>query len=559
MAEFKTDIEIARAAKKKPIQEIGAKIGIPYEHLLPYGHDKAKVSAEFIKSVKGNKDGKLILVTAINPTPAGEGKTTTTVGLGDGLNRIGKKAIVCIREASLGPNFGMKGGAAGGGLAQVVPMDDMNLHFTGDFHAITTAHNLLSALIDNHIYWGNELGIDIRRVAWRRVMDMNDRALRDIICSLGGVANGFPREAGFDITVASEVMAILCLATDLKDLEKRLGDIIVAYRRDKSPVYARDLKADGAMAVLLKDAIQPNLVQTLENNPAFVHGGPFANIAHGCNSVVATTTALKLADYVVTEAGFGADLGAEKFFDIKCRKAGLKPAAAVIVATVRAMKMNGGVKKEDLGKENIEAVKKGCLNLGRHIENVHQFGVPVVVAINHFTTDTEAEIRALKDFVASMGADAILCKHWAQGSAGIEDLAHRVVKLAESGASQFSPLYPDEMPLFEKVNTIVKRIYRGDEAIADKSIRDQLHAWEQAGYGNLPVCMAKTQYSFSTDPNLRGAPTGHTVPVREVRLSAGAGFVVIICGEIMTMPGLPKAPSSEKIFLNEQGQIEGLF
>ncbi|RWD84868.1 MAG: formate--tetrahydrofolate ligase [Mesorhizobium sp.] len=559
MAEFKTDIEIARAARKKPIQEIGAKIGIPNEHLLPYGHDKAKVSAEFIKSVKGNKDGKLILVTAINPTPAGEGKTTTTVGLGDGLNRIGKKAIVCIREASLGPNFGMKGGAAGGGLAQVVPMDDMNLHFTGDFHAITTAHNLLSALIDNHIYWGNELGIDIRRVAWRRVMDMNDRALREIICSLGGVANGFPREAGFDITVASEVMAILCLATDLKDLEKRLGDIIVAYRRDKSPVYARDLKADGAMAVLLKDAIQPNLVQTLENNPAFVHGGPFANIAHGCNSVVATTTALKLADYVVTEAGFGADLGAEKFFDIKCRKAGLHPAAAVIVATVRAMKMNGGVKKEDLGKENIEAVRKGCLNLGRHIENVHQFGVPVVVAINHFTTDTDAEIRALKDFVASMGADAILCKHWAQGSAGIEDLAHRVVKLAESGASQFSPLYPDEMPLFEKVNTIVKRIYRGDEAIADKSIRDQLHAWEQAGYGHLPVCMAKTQYSFSTDPNLRGAPTGHTVPVREVRLSAGAGFVVIICGEIMTMPGLPKAPSSEKIFLNEQGQIEGLF
>ncbi|TIU87307.1 MAG: formate--tetrahydrofolate ligase, partial [Mesorhizobium sp.] len=510
MAEVKSDIEIARAARKKPIQEIGAKIGIPYEHLLPYGHDKAKVSAEFIKSVRGNKDGKLILVTAINPTPAGEGKTTTTVGLGDGLNRIGKKAIVCIREASLGPNFGMKGGAAGGGLAQVVPMDDMNLHFTGDFHAITTAHNLLSALIDNHIYWGNELGIDTRRVAWRRVMDMNDRALREIICSLGGVANGFPREAGFDITVASEVMAILCLATDLKDLEKRLGDIIVAYRRDKSPVYARDLKADGAMAVLLKDAIQPNLVQTLENNPAFVHGGPFANIAHGCNSVVATTTALKLADYVVTEAGFGADLGAEKFFDIKCRKAGLQPAAAVIVATVRAMKMNGGVKKEDLGKENIEAVKKGCLNLGRHIENVKQFGVPAVVAINHFTTDTDAEIQAMKDFVKAQGAEAILCKHWAQGSAGIEDLAKKVVEIAESGASQFSPLYPDEMPLFEKVNTIVKRIYRGDEAIADKSIRDQLHAWEQAGYGNLPVCMAKTQYSFSTDPNLRGAPTGHT-------------------------------------------------
>lgn len=559
MAEVKSDIEIARGAKKKQIQEIGAKIGIPTEHLLPYGHDKAKISAEFIKSVKGNKDGKLILVTAINPTPAGEGKTTTTVGLGDGLNRIGKKAIVCIREASLGPNFGVKGGAAGGGYAQVVPMEDMNLHFTGDFHAITTAHNLLSALIDNHIYWGNELGIDIRRVVWRRVMDMNDRALREIICSLGGVANGFPREAGFDITVASEVMAILCLSTDLKDLEKRLGDIIVAYRRDKSPVYARDLKADGAMAVLLKDAMQPNLVQTLENNPAFVHGGPFANIAHGCNSVVATTTALKLADYVVTEAGFGADLGAEKFFDIKCRKAGLKPAAAVIVATVRAMKMNGGVKKEDLGKENIEAVKKGCLNLGRHIENVKQFGVPAVVAINHFTTDTEVEIQAMKDFVASLGAEAILCKHWANGSAGIEELARKVVEIAESGASQFSPLYPDEMPLFEKINTIVKRIYRGDEAIADKSIRDQLHAWEQAGYGHLPVCMAKTQYSFSTDPNLRGAPTGHTVPVREVRLSAGAGFVVIICGEVMTMPGLPKAPSSEKIFLNEIGQIEGLF
>ncbi|MDX8525831.1 formate--tetrahydrofolate ligase [Mesorhizobium sp. MSK_1335] len=559
MAEVKSDIEIARAAKKIQIQEIGAKIGIPNEHLLPYGHDKAKVSAEFIKSVKGRTDGKLILVTAINPTPAGEGKTTTTVGLGDGLNRIGKKAIVCIREASLGPNFGVKGGAAGGGYAQVVPMEDMNLHFTGDFHAITTAHNLLSALIDNHIYWGNELGIDTRRVAWRRVMDMNDRALREIICSLGGVANGYPREAGFDITVASEVMAILCLATDLKDLEKRLGDIIVAYRRDKSPVFARDLKADGAMAVLLKDAMQPNLVQTLENNPAFVHGGPFANIAHGCNSVVATTTALKLADYVVTEAGFGADLGAEKFFDIKCRKAGLKPSAAVIVATVRAMKMNGGVKKEDLGKENIEAVKKGCLNLGRHIENVKQFGVPAVVAINHFTTDTDTEIQAMKDFVKAQGAEAILCKHWAQGSAGIEDLAKKVVEIAESGASQFSPLYPDEMPLFEKVNTIVKRIYRGDEAIADKSVRDQLHAWEQAGYGNLPVCMAKTQYSFSTDPNLRGAPTGHTVPVREVRLSAGAGFVVIICGEVMTMPGLPSKPSSEKIFLNEAGQIEGLF
>jgi len=559
MAEVKSDIEIARAATKKPIMEIGAKLGIPAEHLLPYGHDKAKISAEFIASKRGGKDGKLILVTAINPTPAGEGKTTTTVGLGDGLNRIGKKAITCIREASLGPNFGVKGGAAGGGYAQVVPMEEMNLHFTGDFHAITTAHNLLSALIDNHIYWGNELGIDTRRVVWRRVMDMNDRALRQINVSLGGVANGFPREAGFDITVASEVMAILCLATDLKDLQKRIGDIIVAYRRDKTPIYARDLKADGAMAVVLKDAMQPNLVQTLENNPAFVHGGPFANIAHGCNSVVATTTALKLADYVVTEAGFGADLGAEKFFDIKCRKAGLKPAAAVIVATVRALKMNGGVKKEDLGKENVEAVKKGCANLGRHIENVKQFGVPAVVAINHFHSDTDAEIQAVQDFVASMGEEAILCKHWAHGSAGIEELARKVVSLAEAGTSQFAPLYPDEMPLFEKINTIVQRIYRGSEAIADKSVRDQLHAWEQAGYGNLPVCMAKTQYSFSTDPNLRGAPTGHTVPIREVRLSAGAGFVVVVCGEIMTMPGLPKVPSSEKIYLNEQGQIEGLF
>jgi formate--tetrahydrofolate ligase len=558
MAEFKSDIEIARAAKKKPIMEIGEKLGIPAEHLLPYGHDKAKVTADFIRSLSGKKDGKLILVTAINPTPAGEGKTTTTVGLGDGLNRIGKKAIICIREASLGPNFGMKGGAAGGGYAQIVPMEDMNLHFTGDFHAITTAHNLLSAMVDNHIYWGNDLGIDTRRVTWRRVMDMNDRALRQIVCSLGGVANGFARESGFDITVASEVMAILCLARDLKDLQKRLGDIIVAYRRDKSPVYARDLKADGAMAVLLKDAMQPNLVQTLENNPAFVHGGPFANIAHGCNSVMATTTALKLADYVVTEAGFGADLGAEKFFDIKCRKAGLKPAAAVIVATVRAMKMNGGVKKDDLGPENVEAVKKGAPNLGRHIENVRQFGVPAIVAINHFHSDTDAEIQALKDYVASMGEEAIVCRHWADGSKGTEELARKVAALAESGASQFAPLYPDELPLFEKINTIVKRIYRGSEAIADKSVRDQLHQWEQAGYGNLPVCMAKTQYSFSTDPNLRGAPTGHVVPVREVRLSAGAGFVVAICGEIMTMPGLPSRPSSEKIFLNEAGQIEGL-
>ena len=559
MAEVKSDIEIARAANKKNIMEIGAKLNIPSDHLLPYGHDKAKISAEFIAAQQGKKNGKLILVTAINPTPAGEGKTTTTVGLGDGLNRVGKKAIVCIREASLGPCFGVKGGAAGGGYAQVVPMEDMNLHFTGDFHAITSAHNLLSALIDNHIYWGNEQNIDIRRIAWRRVMDMNDRALRQIVCSLGGVANGYPREAGFDITVASEVMAILCLSMDLKDLEKRLGNIIIGYRRDKTPVFARDIKADGAMTVLLKDAMQPNLVQTLENNPAFVHGGPFANIAHGCNSVVATTTALKLADYVVTEAGFGADLGAEKFFDIKCRKAGLKPDAAVIVATARAMKMNGGVKKEDLGKENIEAVRKGCANLGRHIQNVKKFGVPVVVGINHFISDTEGEIQAIKDYVATLGAEAILCKHWAQGSAGIEELANKVVQLAESGASQFAPLYPDDMPLFQKIETIAKDIYHAGEVIADKSVRDQLRAWEDQGYGNLPICMAKTQYSFSTDPNLRGAPEGHTVPVREVRLSAGAGFIVVITGEIMTMPGLPKSPSSERIFLNELGQIEGLF
>ncbi|MBE0693092.1 MAG: formate--tetrahydrofolate ligase [Aquamicrobium sp.] len=559
MAGFKSDIEIARAASKKPIMEIGARLGIPPEHLLPYGYDKAKVSAAFIRSLAGRPDGRLVLVTAINPTPAGEGKTTTTVGLGDGLNRIGKRAAVCIREASLGPNFGMKGGAAGGGRAQVVPMEDMNLHFTGDFHAVTTAHNLLAALIDNHIYWGNELGIDLRRIDWRRVMDMNDRALRHVVASLGGVANGFPRETGCDITVASEVMAILCLAADLEDLEKRLGGIIVGYRRDRSPVFARDLKADGAMAVLLKDAMQPNLVQTLENNPAFVHGGPFANIAHGCNSVAATTTALKLADYVVTEAGFGADLGAEKFFDIKCRKAGLHPAAAVIVATVRALKMNGGVKKDDLDIENVAAVEKGCANLGRHIENVKQFGVPSVVAINHFATDTDAEIEAVKAYVAEQGVEAILCRHWAEGSAGIEELAHKVVELAESGSAQFAPLYPDEMGLFDKIDTIVRRIYRGSEAIADKAVRDQLHQWEAQGYGHLPVCMAKTQYSFSTDPNLRGAPTGHVVPVREVRLAAGAGFVVAICGEIMTMPGLPRSPSSERIFLNERGEIEGLF
>jgi formate--tetrahydrofolate ligase len=556
---YKSDIEIAREAQKRPIQEIGSKLGIPSEHLLPYGHDKAKVSQEFINSVQANDSGKLILVTAINPTPAGEGKTTTTVGLGDGLNRIGKKAAICIREASLGPCFGMKGGAAGGGYAQVVPMEEMNLHFTGDFHAITSAHNLLSAMIDNHIYWGNSLEIDERRVVWRRVMDMNDRALRDIVTSLGGVSNGFPRQTGFDITVASEVMAILCLATDLDNLQKRLGDIIVAYKRDKTPIYCRDIKADGAMTVLLKDAMQPNLVQTLENNPAFVHGGPFANIAHGCNSVMATTTALKIADFVVTEAGFGADLGAEKFMNIKCRKAGLTPSVVVVVATIRAMKMNGGVAKSDLGHENVEAVVKGCPNLGRHIENVKSFGVPVLVAINHFVTDTDAEVQAVQDYVSEMGAEAILCKHWEKGSEGTVDLAKRVSDIADSDSGNFAPLYNDEMSLFDKIETIAKRIYRADEVLADAKIRNQLKEWETAGYGGLPVCMAKTQYSFTTDPNLRGAPTGHSLPIREVRLCAGAGFVVVICGEIMTMPGLPSKPASENIMLNETGQIEGLF
>ncbi|SLN49803.1 formate--tetrahydrofolate ligase [Pseudooctadecabacter jejudonensis] len=556
---YKTDIEIAREANKKPIQEIGAKLGIGSDDLLPYGHDKAKVSQSFINSVQGNGNGKLVLVTAINPTPAGEGKTTTTVGLGDGLNRIGKKAAICIREASLGPNFGMKGGAAGGGYAQVVPMEDMNLHFTGDFHAITSAHSLLSAMIDNHIYWGNECEIDIRRVVWRRVVDMNDRALRQITASLGGVANGFPREAGFDITVASEVMAILCLAKDLQDLQKRLGDMIVAYRRDRSPVFCRDIKADGAMTVLLKDAMQPNLVQTLENNPAFVHGGPFANIAHGCNSVIATTTALKIADYVVTEAGFGADLGAEKFMNIKCRKAGLSPSVVVCVATVRAMKMNGGVAKADLGAENVDAVKAGCPNLGRHIENLKSFGVPVVVAINHFVTDTDAEVDMIKEYVKSHGAEAVLSRHWELGSEGSADLATKVAELAEADTANFSPIYPDDMPLAEKIQTICKRIYRADEALMDQKIRDQLKLWEEQGYGDLPVCMAKTQYSFSTDPSLRGAPTGHSVPVREVRLSAGAGFIVAVCGEIMTMPGLPRVPSAENIHLNDDGQIEGLF
>jgi formate--tetrahydrofolate ligase len=556
---FKTDIQIAREATKKPIQEIGAKLGISSDDLLPYGHDKAKVSQAFINSVQDRPDGKLILVTAINPTPAGEGKTTTTVGLGDGLNRIGKKAVVCIREASLGPNFGMKGGAAGGGYAQIVPMEEMNLHFTGDFHAITSAHNLLSAMIDNHIYWGNDLDIDTRRVVWRRVVDMNDRALRQITASLGGVSNGFPREAGFDITVASEVMAILCLAKNLGDLQERLGAMIVAYRRDRTPVYARDIKADGAMTVLLKDAMQPNIVQTLENNPAFVHGGPFANIAHGCNSVIATTTALKLADYVVTEAGFGADLGAEKFLNIKCRKAGIAPSAVVLVATVRAMKMNGGVPKADLGAENVDAVKSGCANLGRHIENLKSFGVPVVVAINHFVTDTDAEVQAVKDYVATQGSEAVLSRHWELGSEGSADLARKVVETVEKGEAKFAPIYPDEMSLADKINTIATKIYRADAAVMDNKILKQLSDWEDQGYGKLPVCMAKTQYSFTTDPEMRGAPTGFTIPVREVRLSAGAGFVVAICGEIMTMPGLPRVPSAESIKLNADGDVEGLF
>ena len=555
---FKADIEIAREATKKPIMEIGAKLGIPAEHLLPYGHDKAKVGQPFIASLDARPMGKLILMTAINPTPAGEGKTTTTVGLGDGLNRIGKKAIICIREASLGPNFGMKGGAAGGGYSQVVPMEEMNLHFTGDFHAITSAHNLLAAMIDNHIHWGNKLDIDEHRVTWRRVMDMNDRALRDIVVSSDGAANGSSRHTGFDITAASEVMAILCLSNHLDDLQTRLGNIVVAYTRDDRPIFCRDIKAEGAMTVLLKDAMQPNLVQTLENNPAFVHGGPFANIAHGCNSVVATRTALHLGDYVVTEAGFGADLGAEKFFDIKCRKAGLKPAAAVIVATVRAMKMNGGVAKGDLGTENVAAVLAGCPSLGRHIDNVKRFSVPVVVAINHFFSDTDAEVAAVKAYVAEQGASAFLCKHWAQGSAGIEELAHHVVTLAESGVADFAPIYPDEMTLFAKIETIAKKIYRADGVDADPSIRDQLMAWEAAGYGHLPVCIAKTQYSFTTNAKTRGAPTGFTIPVREVRLSAGAGFIVAICGDIMTMPGLAKVPNAESIRINDQGFVEGL-
>ena len=555
---MQTDIQIARAARKRPISQIAAGLGLGGEQILPYGHDKAKITHDALAALKGRPEGRLILVTAINPTPAGEGKTTTTVGLGDALNRIGKRATICIREASLGPNFGMKGGAAGGGFAQVVPMEEMNLHFTGDFHAITSAHNLLAAMIDNHIHWGNALRIDTRRVTWRRVMDMNDRALRDIAVGLGGAANGFVRQTGFDITVASEVMAILCLARDLDDLNDRLGRIVVAQDLDRNPVTARDLGADGAMTVLLKDALQPNLVQTLENNPAFVHGGPFANIAHGCNSLIATRAALRLSDYVVTEAGFGADLGAEKFIDIKCRLGGLTPSAAVLVATIRALKMNGGVAKGDLAQEDVAAVTRGCANLGRHLENLAGFGLPVVVAVNHFEGDSPAELVAVQEFCAARGVRAISARHWAMGGAGAEELARAVVDLAEGGAD-FRLLYPDEMPLWDKIQTICTRIHRAARVEAAPGIRDQLAAWEAAGHGPMPVCIAKTQYSFSTDPDLRGAPEGHVIPVREVRLNAGAGFVVAICGQIMTMPGLPRSPAAQSIRLDKDGQVEGLF
>jgi formate--tetrahydrofolate ligase len=555
---MKSDIDIARAATTESIVSVAAKIGIPADAVLNYGPTKAKINMEFISSLKSKPNGKLVLVTAMTPTPAGEGKTTTTVGLGDGLNAIGKKAIVCLREPSLGPCFGMKGGAAGGGFAQVVPMEDINLHFTGDFHAIGAAHNLLSAMLDNHIYWGNELGIDVRRIAWKRVIDMNDRALREITAALGGPGNGYPREAGFDITVASEVMAILCLAMDLEDLERRLGNIVVGYTRDKVAITAAQLNANGAMTVLLKDALMPNLVQTLENNPAFVHGGPFANIAHGCNTVLATHTALKLGDYVVTEAGFGADLGAEKFFDIKCRKAGLEPSAAVIVATVRALKMHGGVAKDDLGKENVAAVEAGLANLGRHIRNVQKFGVPVVVGVNNFTTDTDAEFAAVQKYCAEMGVDAIRCTHWAEGSKGTTELAKKVVEIVEGGTAAFKPLYPDTMSLWDKVSTIATEIYDAGEVVADKSVKDQFKVFEDAGYGHFPICMAKTQYSFSTDAAAKGAPSGHTVAIREIRLSAGAEFIVVVTGDIMTMPGLPKVPAANSIKL-ENGEVVGLF
>ncbi len=556
---MKTDIQIAREASKLHINEVAAKLDIPESELRPYGHDKAKLSQDFINSIQKNKDGKLILVTAISPTPAGEGKTTTSVGLNDGLNRIGKKSVVCLREPSLGPCFGMKGGAAGGGLAQVVPMEDINLHFTGDFHAISAAHNLLAAMIDNHINWGNKLGIDVRRIAFKRVVDMNDRALRQIVASMGGLGNGYPRETGFDITVASEIMAIFCLAKDFEDLQERLGNIIIGYTRDKEPVRAKDLEADGAMTVLLKDAFMPNLVQTLENNPAFIHGGPFANIAHGCNSVIATKTALKLADYVVTEAGFGADLGAEKFFDIKCRKAELNPEVVVIVATVRALKMHGGVAKDELSLENVEAVKKGSENLVRHIANVKKFGVPVIVGINHFVHDTDAEIAAIQEVAQAQGVKAITCKHWALGGEGTTELAEEVVSVIEGHTAQFAPLYPDNMSLFDKIKTIATSLYGASDITADTKVRNQLKEWEAAGFGHLPVCIAKTQYSFSTDPKLMGAPSNHVIPVREVRLSAGAEFVVVVCGAIMTMPGLPRVPAANHIKLDKDGLVEGLF
>ena len=554
-----SDIQIARAARMQPITDIAAKIGIPENALHVYGRTKAKIDFDFIQSLKDRPLGKLVLVTAITPTPAGEGKTTATVGLVDALKNIGKRATGCIREPSLGPCFGMKGGAAGGGRAQVVPMEEINLHFTGDFHAITTANNLLAAMLDNHIHWGNALAIDTRHVFWRRVMDVNDRALRQIVNSLGGAANGFPREDGFDITVASEVMAIFCLAQDLKDLERRLGNIVVAQTRDRKNITARDLNANGAMTVLLKDALMPNLVQTLENNPVFVHGGPFANIAHGCNSVLATTTALKLSDYVVTEAGFGADLGAEKFFNIKCRKAGLAPAAAVIVATVRALKMHGGIARENLGKEDVAAVMLGCSNLSRHIANIKKFGVPPVVAINHFETDTDAEIDAIRTAAKESGVNAVLCTHWRDGGKGCEDLAHHVVEICSGKKAKFSPLYPDDLKLWDKVKTIATSLYGATDIAADANVQKRLGELEAEGYGKLPVCIAKTQYSFSTDPKLKGAPTGHTVTIREVRLSAGAEFVVVVTGDIMTMPGLPKVPAANAIHLNDAGDVEGLF
>ena len=559
MAQYKSDIEIARAATLEPVTAIGAKLDIPEDALLPYGHTKAKLSYPFLDSLRERPDGHLILVTAITPTPAGEGKTTTSVGLADGLNRIGKQTVVCLREPSLGPCFGVKGGAAGGGYAQVVPMEDINLHFTGDFHAIGAANNLLAAMLDNHIHWGNPLGIDARRVSWRRVVDMNDRALRSIACSLGGIGNGFPREDGFDITVASEVMAIFCLADDMADLQRRLGNIVVAQTRDRTPITASQLEADGAMTVLLKDAFMPNLVQTLENNPAIIHGGPFANIAHGCNSVVATRSALKLADYVVTEAGFGADLGAEKFMDIKCRKSGLRPEAVVLVATVRALKMHGGVGKDDLGAENVAAVTAGCSNLARHIRNVKSFGVPVVVAVNRFVADTDAEVAAVQAAAEAEGAKAVMCTHWADGGAGTEELARHVVGMIEAGGSGFSFLYPDEMPLWEKVETIATKLYGAEGVDAPAAVRNRFRQLQEGGFGHFPVCMAKTQYSFSTDQNLKGAPSGHTLTVRELRLSAGAEFVVAVCGDIMTMPGLPRVPAAAKIRLNETGEVEGLF